>query len=217
MIFRLQTVFLSKPSSTKQKTCRILNFFPAHLDLSPTATTLTTFLLSGASFCAQGNNNAISSVDLSNAYNGISGYNITLVGLLVFVSNWAAPIYWALFGILLLGSHGRLTRHFDPSELDSRDWVAQEREYLVQLAEKEKEGEVRREDGGVWRQHVSLMTFWTAGTLGVVMLACAVLRQHLFVWSVFSPKFLMQVAWAVPFHLGVTVGLGGVLWWVGGW
>ncbi|KAF2272319.1 alkaline phosphatase-like protein [Westerdykella ornata] len=199
LLFRLQTVFLS------------------HLDLSPSAITTTTLLLSHSSFFATGNNNAISSIDLSNAYNGISGYNISLVGLLVFLSNWAAPIYWALFGVLLLGSHGHFARNFDTAELDSRDWVAKEREHLLRLATQEKERVQKREDTWTWMQHVGLMTVWTSASLAVVMAACTVLRSHLFVWSVFSPKFLMQVVWGVAFHGGVTVGLGGLIWWLVTW
>jgi len=50
-----------------------------------------------------------------------------------------------------------------------------------------------------------------------VMAACTVLRQHLFIWTVFSPKFLFSMAWAVAWHLGVNIGLGGLWWWFGGW
>jgi ethanolaminephosphotransferase len=37
----------------------------------------------------------------------------------------------------------------------------------------------------------------------------------LFVWTVFSPKYLYAVGWAVGMHLAVNVGLGGVLFWFG--
>jgi len=61
------------------------------------------------------------------------------------------------------------------------------------------------------------MTFWTGAMLASVMAACMLLRQHLFIWTVFSPKFLYAMAWGVAAHWGVTLGLGGVVWWVQGW
>ncbi|KAG9196210.1 ethanolaminephosphotransferase [Alternaria panax] len=125
---------------------RLQHFFLTLLDLTPTAVTLTTLLLTQTSFFALGNSNSISSIDLSNSYNGISGYNVLAVGLLVFLSNWAGPVYWSLAGILLLGSHGRTERYIDTDELHVADWVAREREWLNELARKEEKGrEVRKE------------------------------------------------------------------------
>jgi ethanolaminephosphotransferase len=63
-----------------------------------------------------------------------------------------------------------------------------------------------------FRQHFALLTLWMSASLTAVMLACTLLRSHLFVWSVFSPKYLMQVAWALGFHLGVQGLLGGLFW-----
>ncbi|KAF2823709.1 alkaline phosphatase-like protein [Ophiobolus disseminans] len=187
------------------------------IDLSPTATTLTTLLLSQTSFFALGNSNSISSIDLSNSYNGISDYNVSAVGLLVFLSNWAGPVYWSLAGILLLGSHGATQRYVDTKELHVADWVAQEHNYLNNMARKEEKNREDRKGRRAWGEHVALLTFWTGIMLCGVMAACTALRQHLFIWTVFSPKFLFAMAWGVACHFGVTVGLGGLVWWVGGW
>ncbi|KAL7771790.1 hypothetical protein CFE70_001740 [Pyrenophora teres f. teres 0-1] len=126
---------------------RLQYFFLTLLDLTPTAVTLTTLLLTQTSFFALGNSNAISSIDLSNSYNGISGYNVVAVGTLVFLSNWAGPVYWSLVGILLLGDHGRTQRFVDTSELHVADWVAKEREWLNEMARKEEKGREIRKTG----------------------------------------------------------------------
>lgn len=173
--------------------------------------------MSQLSFFALGNSNAISSIDLSNSYNGVSGYNILAVGILVFISNWAGPIYWSIAGVLLLGSHGKIRRHINPEEMDTRDWIAEEREHLVKMAEKEEESAERRKDGKVWRQHVALLTLFTSAGLVAVMAACTALRTHLFVWSVFSPKYLYAMAWSVPWHLGINCAFGSLFWWFGTW
>jgi ethanolaminephosphotransferase len=187
----------------------------ALIDLSPTAVTLTTLLLTQTSFFALGNSNAISSIDLSNSYNGVSGYNVAAVGLLVFLSNWAGPVYWSLAGIILLGSHGKTQRYIDTSELHKADWIAQEHSYLNNMAQKEEKSREDRKDKRAWTEHLALLTLWTGVMLVSVMAACTALRQHLFIWTVFSPKFLFAMAWGVAWHLGVTAGLGGLAWWFG--
>ena len=126
-------------------------------------------------------------------------------------------MYWSLAGILLLGSHGATQRYINTEELHVADWVAKEREYLNEMARKEEKGRQSRRDGGEWGRHVALLTLWTGVMLASVMAACTVLRQHLFIWTVFSPKFLFAMAWGVAWHLGVTVGLGGLVWWFGTW
>jgi len=149
------------------------------LDLSIIEVTTTSLLLQHASFFAFSGSNAISSIDLSSAYNGVSGYNVLAVGLLTFVSNWSGPIFWtSATNILLL----RLQR---------------------KGAQK------------VWKQHLSLLTLFLAVSLVGVMVACTVLRTHLFIWTVFSPKYLYSMAWAFGQHLLINVALGSFLFWLG--
>ena len=78
--------------------CQIFEF----LELSQEDITLTTILFQFASFFAFGGSNAISSIDLSNAYNGISEYNVAAVGALTFANNWSGPLWWSTAGCLLL-------------------------------------------------------------------------------------------------------------------
>lgn len=53
-------------------------------------------------FFAFGGSNSLATIDLSNAYNGASSYDIILVGVLTFVSNWVGPVYWSIAGLSLL-------------------------------------------------------------------------------------------------------------------
>lgn len=64
-------------------------------------------------------------------------------------------------------------------------------------------------------KYIELVTLWTAAGTTAVMAACVTMRTHLFVWTVFSPKFLYQAAWAVGVHGGVNVGLVSLLFWLG--
>ena len=147
-----------------------------HLDANEI--TVTSLLFQYSSFFAFGGTNAISSVDLSNAYNGISGYYVGLVGILTFVSNWAAPIWW------------------------------------VSATARLQSSAQRRTDGiGAGGESFALLTVFASISTLAVMLACTALREHLFIWTVFSPKYLYCVAWVVAHHVGIN-GLSALYnWW----
>lgn len=55
-----------------------------------------TFCLQNISFFSIGNSNLIATIDLSNAYNGLQHYDIAVVGLLTFISNFGPALYWCL-------------------------------------------------------------------------------------------------------------------------
>ncbi|ROW17799.1 hypothetical protein VPNG_00559 [Cytospora leucostoma] len=154
--------------------------FLAAQDLSPVELTTASLLLQYTSFFALGGTNAISSVDLSSAYNGVRNFDVFTVGVLTFISNWAGPIYWVSATTVL-------------------------------LVRKRKAGVER----SVYRRHITLLTVFTASSVAFVMAACTALRTHLFIWTVFSPKYLYCMAWSLGQHLVVNIGLGGVLYWLG--
>jgi ethanolaminephosphotransferase len=148
-------------------------------DLSLAELSTTSLLLQFTSFFAFGGSNAISSIDLSSAYNGVGDFNVVAVGILTFISNWAGPIYWtSATNILLL--------------------------------RKRKAGE---ED--VFIRHIAVLTGFAAFSVLAVMTACTILRTHLFIWTVFSPKYLYCMAWSLGQHLFVNIGVGGILFWLG--
>ena len=149
------------------------------LDMNLVEITTTSLLLQYMSFFAFGGSNAISSVDLSSAYNGVSGYNVVAVGILTFVSNWAGPIFWTSATNLML------------------------------LRQKRKGGK------DLLFQHLALQTVFVTASLVFVMAACTVLRTHLFIWTVFSPKYLYSMAWSLGQHLVINVGFGSLLYWMG--
>ncbi|KAE8348171.1 alkaline-phosphatase-like protein [Aspergillus coremiiformis] len=143
----------------------------ALMHLSAADQSITSLIMQYMTFYAFGGSNAISSVDLSNAYNGVGTYSVLVVGILTFISNWAAPIWWV--------SASRLLR-------SPQNW-------------QEKQS------------HLTILTFHVATMLMSVMAACTMLRTHLFIWTVFSPKYLYTMAWAVINHLVVNV-LGEINW-----
>lgn len=114
----------------------------------------------------------------------------------------------------------------------NRAWVQQERALLAQSANSvtatETETETQNQETltalpvgerseGLWAEHISSLTIFVCAGLVAVMAACTVLRTHLFIWTVFSPKYLYAAAWGVGWHLGVNVGIGGLFYLLGRW
>ncbi|KAI0378756.1 alkaline phosphatase-like protein [Hypomontagnella monticulosa] len=151
------------------------------LSLGPVEISISSLLLQFSSFFAMGGSNALSGVDLSNAYNGVSGFNVIAVGILTFLSNWAAPVWWTWATTLLL-LRSRQSTH-------AKDYT--------------------------YRQHAAILTVFVAAALAFVMAACTALRTHLFIWTVFSPKYLYSMAWSLGQHLVINMVFGSFLYWLG--
>lgn len=147
---------------------RMQSILLALFNLNGIETTISSIILQYFTFFAFGGSNAIGSVDLSSAYNGIGSYSVFLVGILTFASNWAGPIWWTSMCHLLCPP-----RHmFD-------------------------------------QPAAAMLTFHVAISLVSVMAACTALRTHLFIWTVFSPKYLYTMAWATLNHVVINL-LGGL-------
>lgn len=188
----------------------------------------SSLLLSRTTYFAFGGSNSISSIDLSNAYNGVGGYNIVAVGVLLFASNWAGAIWWCSAAVTLLLPKPQV----EPSPVraqsaasgsSNRAWVDRERAQLhADAVAAITPPKVYKPDAQLntgidsWTLYTTVTTAFTAASLVAVMAACTLLRTHLFIWTVFSPKYLYAMAWAVGWHLFVCVGLGRLLWALGG-
>lgn len=168
-----------------------------NLDLPSVQLSLTSLLLQYVSFFALGGSNAISSIDLSNAYNGVAGYNVGAVGILTFLSNWAGPVWWTSATVLLLTAQKNQSPPNGSGSAPSNN-----------------------QKSTIWRhfgQHMTLLTFFASGGVLAVMIACTMLRTHLFIWTVFSPKYLYIMAWSMGQHLCTNIGFGSLLFWMASW
>ncbi|KXS96742.1 hypothetical protein AC578_9019 [Pseudocercospora eumusae] len=172
-----------------------------------TSIATATLLLSHTSYFAFGGSNSISSIDLSNAYNGVANYNILAVGILLFASNWAGAIFWISATNLLI--HSKSKTNPSPSH-HSRSWIDAERKNLLEDAPLQPAISTSH-NAFFFSSYVAHITAFEAASLLAVMAACTALRTHLFIWTVFSPKFLYAVAWSVAWHGLVNFGVGWVL------
>lgn len=181
-----------------------MNHFRGHHHQSTTSTTMTQLLLGRASFFLLGGTNGVATIDLANAYNGITSYWPFFCGILCVLANWSGPFFWACAP--RTGIRG------------IRDSRAEVRlgngEKKLEKKSNEK-GEEMLEAVDAWVHECTLLTWWMSLEVVGVMLACVIHRQHLFVWTVFSPKFLYMGAWVCIWHLGVNVLGAGIAAFVG--
>lgn len=177
---------------------------------------LSSLLFSHVYYFCMGGSNSISSLDLSNAYNGVADYNIAAVGVLLFASNWAGPIWWCSAAVLLITARPSQPPWTPlPASEDDKDWVIVEREKLredaltaTKVSKALKEKAVNSDP---WLVYIASMTSFIAFGLIAVMAACTALRTHLFIWTVFSPKYLYSIAWSIGWHLVINVLFGSLL------
>lgn len=190
---------------------------------STTALSLTILLLSYVSFFASGGTNSISSLDLSQAYNGMLDYSPVTVALRLILGNWAGPIWWTWYGWTLLYQHAdsrpggllasesRKDRNgYDATNVDSTNGTSVDVKPRCLDVRDSTTGDSmtasrKRE---TYKEHIALCTLFMSIATTSTLVACTILRTHLFVWTVFSPKFLYLVAWLLVWHLSFGVGLG---------
>ena len=206
-----------------QRLC--LSWLTSQEDLSspvtqPSTTEVATsaLLLSNVFYFCTGGSNSISSIDLSNAYNGVADYNIAAVGVLLFASNWAGAIWWCSAAVLLMVPR----RQTPPIEVkreqdDDKDWIAAERSKLHNDAVtslRSKSGDLNEHEfrnREAWVVYIASMTTFITSSLLAVMAACTALRTHLFIWTVFSPKYLYAMAWSLGWHMVINICFGSLM------
>ena len=59
--------------------------------------------------------------------------------------------------------------------------------------------------------HSEKMTRFYVMSAIFIMAACTALKTHLFIWTVFSPKYLYAMAWSVIQHGIMNMILGNIL------
>lgn len=83
---------------------------------------MSSVVLQNITFFGFGRTNSLNTVDLSNAYNGVSSYDILTVGLLTFISNFSGPIYWC-FGTLSVIFENTNSLRLNKSQVLQSKWV----------------------------------------------------------------------------------------------
>ncbi|KAF2588357.1 hypothetical protein F2Q70_00041422 [Brassica cretica] len=131
---------------------------------------------------ALGNSNTLATIDVAGAFIGISSHSTILSGILMFMITYASPLLFLLSLVMYIGGKLRNHSHLAHSDTDLGQLLKLKLGFpcLVPLC-----------------INSILLTAYT-----VVLL---LMRNHLFVWSVFSPKYLYVCAATVCTYLGVCI------------
>lgn len=180
---------------------------------------LSILILQHVSFFALGNANAISSIDLSNSYNGVGGYNVVSVGILTFLANWSGPIWWTSAGVLLLNDRRPLERPIGAATSATNSSLTTKKDANERTEQHESRNNdamsvnyLEKDDDDLYkfRQSFESLVWFRIVTMLFIMVACVMLRTHLFIWTVFSPKFLFAVSWCILQHVVVDGIFAGI-------
>ncbi|KAF8079634.1 hypothetical protein N665_1012s0009 [Sinapis alba] len=129
-----------------------------------------------------GNSNTLATIDVAGAFMGISSHSTILSGILMFMITYASPLLFLLSLVMYIGGKLRKHSHLAHSDTDLGQVLKLKLGFpcLVPLC-----------------INSLLLTAYT-----VVLL---LMRNHLFVWSVFSPKYLYVCATTVCTYIGVCI------------
>ena len=169
------------------------------------AITILTF--SHSYFFSFGGSNSISTIDLSNAFNGINNYNILTVCVLLFSANWTGPIWWSSAACSLVREN---TPHSTESlhGVDSKD--QSDSSVPTPNGTDEFSQHTRRQDQP-WLSYLSTMSTLMAAITLVVMILCTLQREHHTVWILWGSKCLYSVFWVLEWHVVVSLILSSCL------
>jgi ethanolaminephosphotransferase len=134
---------------------------------------------------ALGNSNTLATIDVAGAFIGISSHSTILSGILMFMITYASPMLFLLSLVMYIGAN--LRNH-------SNSTISTHRETSLGQILKLKLGFPCLVPLCI---NSILLTAYT-----VVLL---LMRNHLFVWSVFSPKYLYVCATTLCTYIGVCI------------
>jgi ethanolaminephosphotransferase len=158
-------------------------------------------------FCL-GGSNSISTIDLSNAYNGVSKYNIITVAVLLFSANWTGPIWWCSAACSMVPWSATHLVGFSSvyktqaSSSRTRDCV---------LTRHTEDRHMQTDHRQPWLSYLSTLSALMAAIVLVVMVLCTIQREHVTVWTLWGSKYLYSMFWVLEWYLVVSVGFSSIL------
>jgi ethanolaminephosphotransferase len=163
---------------------------------------ITVLAFSQTHFFAFGGSNSISSINLSNAYNGITNYSMLTVGILLFAANWTGPIWWSSAACSLVPYHA-------PQSTPPLNNI----ENKPRTADNASNGgdERLQAQAWPWLSYLSAISALMAAITLIVMILCTVQREHHTVWTLWGSKYLYSVFWVLEWHIVVSLVLSSCL------
>lgn len=157
-------------------------FYNASLHQKEWIMVITMYWLGMSGHFGLGNSNSLATVDVAGAYIGLSKHSTVLSGILLFIITYASPFLF-LFGSLLCSSFakGQNNTCTDKEDGNSGYFVLKSIALPCILP-------------------LALNSVVLVGFTGILFL----MRNHLFVWSVFSPKYLYVCATTICVYIATS-------------
>lgn len=140
---------------------------------------ITMYWLGMSGHFGLGNSNSLATVDVAGAYIGLSNHSTVLSGLLLFIITYASPFLF-LFGSLLCSSFTEGRNHRCTEKEDGNSGYFALKSIALPCV-----------------VPLALNSVVLVGFTGILFL----MRNHLFVWSVFSPKYLYVCATTICIYI----------------
>ncbi|UZO26284.1 uncharacterized protein OCT59_018522 [Rhizophagus irregularis] len=161
------------------------------------------------SFFSLGNSNSLSSIDISHSYTGINDYNVVLVGLTTFWGNWSGPIWWCFASVIL---RKEILMRWKLTKKTNND------DNIRKVDDKGSDKTMQENNAKdlsslntiLFLDYFIYTSLFHSIVLFILSVGVMILRNHLFIWTVFSPKYLYQIVWNILFHFGVEIILIGI-------
>ncbi|PRQ48491.1 putative Type I phosphodiesterase/nucleotide pyrophosphatase/phosphate transferase [Rosa chinensis] len=139
------------------------------------------YFLGMAGHFALGNSNSLATIDVAGAFIGISSHSTVLSGILMFIITYASPMLFILSMVMYISLKD--TSYFvSPSDADLRQLL---------------------------KMMIGFPCLLPLGLNSILLTAYTIvlvfMSNHLFVWSVFSPKYIYVCTTTICVYVGVSV------------
>jgi len=121
-----------------------------------------------AAFFGFGNSNSLATIDISGAYTGLSTYSEFSVGFLVFLIGYSGPIFFCLSALVIIA-----------------------RMYYTEHSERGTHTYAKLAESTIFV--CFSLALLRSIQLFVFSIVTMIMKHHLFVWSVFSPKYIYEI------------------------
>ncbi|CAA0821025.1 Alkaline-phosphatase-like family protein [Striga hermonthica] len=140
------------------------------------------YYLGMAGHFALGNTNTLATIDVAGAFIGISSHSTFISGILMFVITYASPMLALLSMLMCVSTVDKRASEQQPDNVDF---------------------------GHLLKSTLGYPCLIPLGLNSILLLAYTIvlllMRNHLFVWSVFSPKYMYVCATTACVYIGVSV------------
>eukprot|EP01135_Chromosphaera_perkinsii_P009355 Nk52_evm31s1737 gene=Nk52_evmTU31s1737 len=146
-------------------------------------------------FFAQGNSNSVATVDISGSYTGLYDYNALVVGILTLLIAYAFPLLAFLFLAYFF------IRFFQVQRITS----FMRKQEAKQIYTREPSASLDLERAGYVLRLALVVLVLQSSVLSLYSILVTFQRYHLFIWSVFSPKYLYFIVETYVYNLVLLI------------